>query len=253
MEFSISRQALLDVGWNGNPNNLLYQIFTTRDGTQNSPLGAGDIGGRTDIRDSIRDNGIASDYWQDQPNISGANSVLHQWVGINADNDRGKRIKVMSVVHGNQAIHPGTVTQALINNGAGAGYYRVLDAHEAFAVPFALHVTPTLASAIQWAKVDSGSPNMFRDGPAFNTRIGNLIGAGTIDLLQLAHSEPDRRRRHKLSRHRSRWNSACWSKGLLAAVLGRDQWSGMWQRRHNRRRRPREGQPGAGGHLPNHR
>ncbi|HJT80779.1 MAG TPA: hypothetical protein VJ719_06235, partial [Chthoniobacterales bacterium] len=189
VEFSISRQALLDVGWNGNPNNLLYQVFTTRDGTQNSPVGAGDIGGRTDIRDSIRDNGIASDYWQDQPNIAGANSVLHQWVGINADNDRGKRVKVMSVVHGNQAIQPGTVTQNLINNGAGAGYYRVLDAHQAFAVPFALHVTPTLASAMQWAKVDTGSPNTFRDGPAFNTRIGTLIGAGTIDLLGSTFSD----------------------------------------------------------------
>ena len=71
VEFSISRQALLDAGWNGNPTNLLYQVFTTSDGTQNSPVGAGDIGGRSDIRDSIRDNGIASDYWQDQPNISG--------------------------------------------------------------------------------------------------------------------------------------------------------------------------------------
>ena len=189
VEFSISRQALLDVGWNGNPDNLRYQVFTTRDGTQNSPLGAGDIGGRTDIRDSIRDNGIASDYWQDQPNIAGANSVLHQFVGINADNDRGKRVKIVSIVHGNQAIQPGTVTQNLINNGAGAGYYRLLDAHQAFAVPFALHVTPTLASALQWAKVDIGSPNGFKDGPAFNTRIGNLIGAGTITLLGSTFSD----------------------------------------------------------------
>ena len=175
VEFSISRQALLDAGWNGDANNLLYQVYTTRDGTQNTPVGAGDIGGRTDIRDSIRDNGIASDYWQDQPNINGANSVLHQWVGINGDNDRGKRVKVVSLIHGNQAIQPGSVTQTLINNGAGAGYYRVLDAHEAFGVPFALHITPTLASAIQWAKVASGSPNAFRDGPALNARIGDLI------------------------------------------------------------------------------
>ncbi len=187
VEFSISRQALIDAGWNGDAANLLYQVFTTKDGTQNSPVGAGDIGGRSDIRDSIRDNGIASDYYQDQANINGANSVLHQWVGINADNDRGKRVKVMSVVHGNQAIQPGSVTQALINTGAGAGYYRVLDAHEVFSVPLALHVTPTLASSIQWAKV--GSTNTFRDGPALNTRIGNLIGAGTIDLLGSTFSD----------------------------------------------------------------
>lgn len=189
VEFSISRQALLDAGWNGNPNTLLYQVFTTKDGTQNSPQGAGDIGGRSDIRDAIRNDYIASDYWQDQPNISGANSVLRQWVGINADNDRGKRVKVMSIIHGNQAVQPGSVTQSLINNGASAGFYRPLDAHEAYGVPFALHVTPTLASAIQWAKVATGSPNGFHDGPAFNTRIGNLIGAGTVDLLGSTFSD----------------------------------------------------------------
>ncbi len=187
VEFSISRQALIDAGWNGDPNNLLYQVFTTRDGTQNNPVGAGDIGGRSDIRDSIRDSNIASDYWQDQPNIAGANSVLHQWVGINADNDRGKRVKVMSILHGNQAIQPGSVTQSLINNAAGAGYYRALDAHEAFGVPFALHVTPTLASAIQWARV--GSTNTFRDGPALNARIGNLIGNNIVDLIGTTFSD----------------------------------------------------------------
>ncbi len=189
VEFSISRQALLDAGWNGNATNLLYQVFTTRDGTQDSPVGAGDIGGRSDIRDTIRDNGIASDYWQDQVNIAGANSVLHQWVGINADNDRGKRVKVISVVHGNQAIQPGSVTQNLINNGQGAGYYRLLDPHEAFNVPLTLHITPTLASAIQWAKVAPASPNGFRDGPALNARIAGLIGNGTIDLLGTTFSD----------------------------------------------------------------
>ena len=95
----------------------------------------------------------------------------------------------MSVIHGNQAIQPGNVTQSLINNGAGAGFYRPLDVHEAYGVPFALHVTPTLASAIQWAKVATGSPNSFRDGPAFNARIGNLIGTGTVDLLGSTFSD----------------------------------------------------------------
>ncbi len=189
VEFSISRQALLDAGWNGDPNNLLYQVFTTRDGTQDNPVGAGDIGGRSDIRDSIRNDKIASDYWQDQPNIAGANSMLTQWVGINADNDRGKRVKVVSIIHGNEAIQPGSVTQNLINNGLGGGYYRPLDAHEAFNVPVTLHITPPLASAIQWAKVDAGSPNSFRDGPAFNARISNLIGNGTIDLIGSTFSD----------------------------------------------------------------
>ncbi len=186
VEFSISRQALKDAGWNGDPTTLLYQVFTTRDGTQNSPQGAGDIGGRSDIRDSIRNDKIASDYYADQPNISGANSVLTQYVGINADNDRGKRVKVISLIHGNQAIQPGSVMQKLINNGAGAGYYRALDAHQAFEVPLTLHVTPTFASAVQWARSASLGAD---DGPAFNARIGTLIGAGTIDLLGSTFSD----------------------------------------------------------------
>ncbi|MEY2487465.1 MAG: hypothetical protein QOH39_3113 [Verrucomicrobiota bacterium] len=216
VEFSISRQALLDAGWNGNASNVLYQVYTTKDGTLNNPVGAGDIGGRSDIRDSIRDNGIASDYWQDQPNIAGANSVLHQWVGINGDNDRGKRVKVMSVVHGNQAIQPGSVTQTLINNGLGAGYYRVLDAHEAFNVPLTLHVTPILASAIQWAKVPAGSPNSFRDGPALNARIGTLIGSGNIDLLGTTFSD------HMLGYFPSTYNSdnVGLANGFLTTIYG---------------------------------
>lgn len=189
VEFSISRQALLDAGWDGDASKLLYQVFTTKDGTQNNGTGAGDLGGRSDVRDTIRTDNLASDYYNDQQNISGANSVLKQWIGLRADNDRGKRVKVMSIVHGNQAIQPGSVMQDAINNTAGAGYYRVLDAHEAFGVPLSLHVTPTLASGLQWASVPTGSAYAYRDGPAFNKRIGDLIGAGTIDLLGTTFSD----------------------------------------------------------------
>ncbi len=76
--------------------------------------------------------------------------------------------------------------QKLINNGASGGYYRALDAHQAFEVPLALHVTPTFASAVQWATSASLGPD---DGPAFNTRIGSLIGDGTIDLLGSTFSD----------------------------------------------------------------
>ncbi len=189
VEFSISRQALLDAGWNGDASALLYQVFTTKDGTQDSPQGAGDIGGRSDIRDSIRNDWIASDYYNDQANITGANSILRSWIGINADNDRGKRVKVMSIIHGNQAIQPGTVMQDLVNTGQGAGYYRPLDAHQAYGVPLSMHITPTLASAIQWAKVDPNSSRQYRDGPALNARITSLISVGTIDLLASTFSD----------------------------------------------------------------
>ncbi len=191
VEFSVSRQALLDAGWDGDPTHLLYQVYTTKDGTSDNPVGAGDIGGRSDIRDSIRNDWIASDYYLDQQNISGANSVLRSWVSLRKDtfgnylydNDNGKKVKVVSIIHGNQAIQPGSVTQTLINNGQGAGYYRPLDAHQAFNVPLTMHITPTLASAIQWASVDRSSTHPYRDGPALNARIASLKQAGTIDLL----------------------------------------------------------------------
>jgi Alpha amylase, catalytic domain/Glycosyl hydrolase family 57 len=191
VEFSISRQALLDAGWDGaDATRLIYQVYTTKDGTQDSPSpGPGDIGGRSDIRDSIRNDWIASDYYLDQQNIDGANSVLRSWVGLQADNDNGKRVKVVSIIHGNQAIQPGSVTQSLINNTQGAGYYRPLDAHQAYNVPLTMHITPTLASGIQWAKADPNSMHPYRDGPALNARIASMIQAGTVDLLGTTFSD----------------------------------------------------------------
>jgi hypothetical protein len=183
VEFSIDRDALLDTGWNGNPETLNFQVYTTRDGTLNSPVGAGDIGGRSDIRDTIYDDYIASDYWRDQSNIGGDGSVLRGYFGRSSANDRGKRAKVALVTHGNQAARPGNQIQDLINNGAGAGYHRLIDAHDAYDVPVNLHITPTLATAIQWASVDPAVGKPWRDGPAFNSRIAGLAAEGTASLL----------------------------------------------------------------------
>jgi len=189
VEFSISRQALLDAGWGGDASTLNYQVYTTKDGTGNSPPGSGDLGGRSDIRDAIRNDWIASDYWQDQAYISGSNSVLRAWVGLSGDNDRGKRVKVISLIHGNQAIQPGSTLQNLVNTNAGAGYFRPLDAHQAYNVPLTLHITPTLASAIQWAAADPASAHPWRDGPALNARIAGMIASGTVDLLGSTFSD----------------------------------------------------------------
>ncbi len=190
VEFSISRQALRDAGWNGvNAADLLYQVFTTKDGTQNTPTaGAGDIGGRSDVRDAIYNDYLASDYYEDQKYISGANAILRNWFGLSTSNDRGKRVKVVPILHGNEAILPGSQTQALINTGAGAGLYRPLDVHEAYGVPITLHITPTLASALQWAKSGPGKPTYF-DGPTLNARIGTLANAGLVDLLGTTFSD----------------------------------------------------------------
>ena len=189
MEFSISRNALLDAGWNGNPESLNFQVFTTRDGTSNNPVGLGDIGGRSDIRDSIYDDSIASDYWRDQSNIGGSGSVLYGWFGRSAANDRGKRAKVGLVTHGNQPIKPGNEIMDLVNDDQGAGFYRLVDAHGAYHAPLTLHITATLASAIQWASVDPALTKPWRDGPSLNANISGLMADGTISLPATTYAD----------------------------------------------------------------
>jgi len=190
VEFSISRQALTDAGWLGDPASLRFQVFTTRDGTQNSPRGAGDIGGRTDIRDTIYDDWLAEDYWRDQGYIS-ENSELRTWFSYDGP-DRGKRSKVMLLTHGNEPMLSGSEIQErlckaelqnAIDSGAASGYYRMLDAHEAYGAKGGLHVTATLAAAIQWASADPSLNKPWRDGPAFNQRVGALAANGTLELI----------------------------------------------------------------------
>ena len=185
VEFAISRKALTDAGWNGlDAADLNFQVFTTKDGTQNSPVGPGDIGGRNDLRDSIYDDRLAEDYWKDQTSIDG---VLHGWFGRKASNDRGRRAKLALVVHGNQAIRPGPATLDLINNGNGAGYHRLPAIHAVYRDPVNLHVTATLASSLQWAKAGPGAEAWRRtrigDGPLMNRWIGELCATGAVRLL----------------------------------------------------------------------
>ena len=182
VEFSISRQALIDAGWNGNAATINYQVFTTKDGTQNSPVGAGDLGGRGDIRDTIFDDVQASDYWRDQSSTSGDKAVLGSWFGPSGTNHRWRRVKVASLVHEARPLLPGSEVHALLNTGAGSGFYRPLDVHQAYAVPVAMHVLPTLASAIQWAKVDPAAGKPWLDGPGFNARLASLAGSGVVQF-----------------------------------------------------------------------
>ena len=186
MEFAIDRQALADVGYIGDPAVLNFQVFAVKDGTADSPQGPGDIGGRSDVRDSILNDYLAEDDWNSQDGLKGNGSVLRQWI---RGNNRPNRAHLAMIVHGNQAIQPGSVVQDLINNGAGAGYYRVLDAHQSLKLPLNLHVTPTLASALQWAQADPAAGKPWRDGPAFNARIAGLAATGTVALLASTFSD----------------------------------------------------------------
>lgn len=187
VEFAIDRQALTDAGWSGaNPAGLRFQVYTVKSGTQNDPQGPGDIGGRSDIRDSIFNDYIAESHWNAQAGLQGAGSVLRDWI---PGDHRGGRTKVALVIHGNQQIRTGVEMQNLINNNAGAGYFRPIDAHEVFGVPLNLHITPTLASAMQWAAVDPAAEQPWRDGPSFNARLGQLMNDGIISPFATTFSD----------------------------------------------------------------
>ncbi|MBU6182505.1 MAG: hypothetical protein KGR46_06820 [Verrucomicrobia bacterium] len=185
VEIGIERQHLKDAGWLGDPNSLNFQVFVTKPNTTGN--GTGDIGGRNDIRDSIYDDWVASDYWRDFDNVA-LNGKLASWFSRSGANDRNKSAKVMLVAHGNQAMQPGSVIHSLIRGGttnATTGYSRMLEAHEQNNAPLTLHLTPTLASALQWAS----SSNNSTDGPAFNTRIRNLISQNRLDLVGSSFSD----------------------------------------------------------------
>ena len=103
--------------------------------------GLGNISGRSDIRDTIFDDFIASAYFRDQSSIEGDKSILTNWFSINGANDRGKRAKVALLAHGNEPIRSANEMHDKINNDR-AGYFRIIDAHEAFGAPINLHITP---------------------------------------------------------------------------------------------------------------
>ena len=180
-EFSINRQTLKDLGWSGDPNSLHFQVYATKDGTSNSPAGAGELSGRNDLRDTIGDDWICSDYWKDNSNIS-LTAKLSTWFGRGDPwNDRGKAAKVLLLAHANQALQPASFIHGLIKSTAvnGPGYSRWLKVHEDNSAPVSLHFTATLASALQWAT----STDPTKDGPTFNARIKAGVAQGWLDVL----------------------------------------------------------------------
>lgn len=180
VEFAISRQALLDGGWLGADfNQLNFQVYTTKDGTGNNPPGPGDIPGRSDLRDTITDDRVVENNFFAQ---AGREDILRNWISAHNRPAANQRAKVMLLTEGNQHIMPGHEIQDRINDGAGAGYHRLLRAHELFAAPLTLAITPTLASAIQWAAVDPAAGKPWRDGPSFNLGLRQLRDNGLLFL-----------------------------------------------------------------------
>ncbi|HRT05835.1 MAG TPA: hypothetical protein P5204_09055, partial [Kiritimatiellia bacterium] len=188
--WSIDRAALVAAGWNGNPDVLKFQVYTTSDFTGDDG-GAGDKGGLNDFTDTIGDDWLCSDYYQDY-NYVAANGYYSTCIGRTAGgsvwNNRGQHAKVALLAHGNQAVEPGATIQNIVDNGSGAGYQRPVKIHNIYSnAALNLHVTPTLAMALEWAKV--GNSNTWYSGPGLNEQIRAGVAAGTFRLLGSTFSD----------------------------------------------------------------
>jgi hypothetical protein len=209
VEFGISRQALLDAGWTGGP--LQFQVFTTRDDTSNSACGGpcgGDLGGRTDIADSIYDDDIAESdtlapketlgYWFTSINYTPVNISNYQNSLVTTQ--RPNAVELAVLLHGNQAILPAGIIHGLVSNSVTrtptgtypaidpgnnpTGYFRALESSDVFGTPLNLHLSGSLISALQWAKTDPAlDATGSRDGEKFNQRVATMVDDGRASLL----------------------------------------------------------------------
>jgi hypothetical protein len=169
------------------PGNFLFQVYTVRDGT--GPGGAGNKSdGRNDFTDTIGDDWLCSDIENDKEWIA-ANGVYSTYFGKrNAWNDCGRHAKLAMVAHGNQAIEAASTIQAIVDNGAGAGYQRPVKIHNIYTnCPLNLHITPTLAMALEWAK--AGTEKTWVSGPALNAEIRSGAAKGNFRLLASTFSD----------------------------------------------------------------
>ncbi len=166
VEFGASRQLLMDHGWNGT-GPLKFQVFTTKDGTNE---GAGEIGGtgggpgNSDITDAFIDDdrGFGDGY------LNGWFSSLDEAPG---------RAKWVVLMHGNQSFNNEMDIQARLDKSKdtempmlGVGLYRALETAEITGMPVELHLSGTLSLGAQWAD------------PSFNERIKAGIENGLVRL-----------------------------------------------------------------------
>ena len=190
--WSIDRDTLRDKGvtWNGLSDNLLFQVYTTRDYTSDDG-GSGDKGGLNDFTDTIGDDWLCSDYGNDWNYIHqyGKYSTCVTKANPNTGwNNRGFHAKLAIVAHGNQAVEMARDMHDLVDNGQGAGYQRPVKIHNIYTnCPMNLHITPTLAMAMEWAEV--GNEKTWYSGAAFNEAIRAGVAKGAFSLLGSTFSD----------------------------------------------------------------
>ncbi len=171
VEFGISRQALLDAGWDGT-STLHFQVFTTRDGTNG---GAGELTDMSDIADAF--GTVTRDVGDGTGRLTGA---------IASDASTG-RAKYAVIAHANQSVATKTGTQNHIYTDDGnhhPGFVRLLDSAEMFKTPVNLHISGTLLMSFLWATQDPSDPGYpDRDGPTFVSRVSSFVTNGPGSLI----------------------------------------------------------------------
>ena len=141
VEFGISRQTLIDAGWNGT-DTLHFTVMTTRDNTDLT----GGFGDTSDATDTFFDDDRGFD-----------DGVIN---GVIASDDSVGRAKYASIAHGNQSVNragrPAASTSTTLPSRTKTGFLRTLDTHEIFNVPLNIHMSGTLMIA---AQLGQGGPD----------------------------------------------------------------------------------------------
>ncbi|MCX8174515.1 MAG: hypothetical protein N3F63_07945 [Thermoplasmata archaeon] len=149
VEVRVNKDVLYACGWHDG-QSLNFQIFTTKDGTDGGP---GEIPGKPDIIDSI--------------------PVCFPWntgylKGYVSSGSTTGTAKVVFLHHGNQFIKN---IADFVRDSNGNGFWNVPEIHEKWNLPVNLHVSGTMAEAVQW----------FR--PDFNSYLRSLAEKGIVRMV----------------------------------------------------------------------
>ncbi len=165
VEFGITRQVLLDAGWDGT-SPLTFQVLTAKDGTETACSGGGNS---SDLADAIVDDDRGC-----------SDGVLNG--GIPSTASAGL-VWYATIAHGNQSVNRAADIGAHIYDpesstgiSGGTGFLRTLDTHGILGVPLNIHPSGTLTMACNWARKPGGASDP-QDGPAFLARIRDFVDA----------------------------------------------------------------------------
>ena len=169
IEFGITRQTLIDHGWNGT-QPLAFQVFTTKPNFETNCSGGGLS---SDILDAMpEDDRGCSD------------GVLN---GAILSTNTAGLVYYTAIAHGNQSVNKANDIGAHIydsqaNTGisGGTGFLRTLDTHRIFGVPLNIHPSGSLTVACQWAHKPGGASDP-QDGPSFVNEVRQFVDANQSD------------------------------------------------------------------------